>query len=141
MRALFEYCLALVLTVTFREISHGQFTTDNHLPVRGSNEYIPLYRARLSNDLRIIYLIDLMADGQNKVRFLLDSGCTRWLNMLVPSLIIKVRWQMRVAPSLLTFCHLVIKVFSVSSRARVAYEFWVKVSKFLAQHGTEYRHR
>lgn len=94
-----------IVRTKLKEISHGQFTSDNHLPVRGSTEYIPVYRARTSNDLRIIYMIDLVADGQNK------------------------------------FDHQVIKVFSVSSRARVAYDFWVKVSKFLVQHGAEYRHR
>ncbi|CAE6539337.1 unnamed protein product, partial [Rhizoctonia solani] len=49
-----------------RELSHGQFTTDNYLPVRGSTQYIPIYRARLSNDLRIIYRIDLESDGYNQ---------------------------------------------------------------------------
>ncbi|CAE6468490.1 unnamed protein product [Rhizoctonia solani] len=36
---------------------------------------------------------------------------------------------------------LVIKVFSVSNRARVSYDFWVKVSKYLVRHGREYRDR
>ncbi|KDN40057.1 hypothetical protein RSAG8_08378, partial [Rhizoctonia solani AG-8 WAC10335] len=37
------------------------------------------------------------------------------------------------------FDYQVIKVFSVSTRARVSYDFWVKVSKYLARHGREYR--
>ncbi|CCO36370.1 TPR and ankyrin repeat-containing protein 1 AltName: Full=Lupus brain antigen 1 homolog [Rhizoctonia solani AG-1 IB] len=35
----------------------------------------------------------------------------------------------------------VLKVFSVSTRARVSYDFWVKVSKYLARQGREYRDR
>ncbi|KAF8691973.1 UvrD-like helicase C-terminal domain, partial [Rhizoctonia solani] len=35
----------------------------------------------------------------------------------------------------------VIKVFSVSTRARISYDFWVKVSKYLVRHGREYRDR
>lgn len=57
-----------------RELSHGQFTTDNCLPIRGTRENIPIYRARLSNDLRIVYLIDLVSDAHNQVRILLYSA-------------------------------------------------------------------
>ncbi|CAE6406297.1 unnamed protein product [Rhizoctonia solani] len=88
-----------------RELSYGQFTTNNQLAVRGSIHYIPIYRARLSNDLRIIYLIDLESDGFNK------------------------------------YDYQIIKILSISSRARVSYDFWVKVSKFLKQRGSEYRSR
>ncbi|KEP48194.1 UvrD/REP helicase amino-terminal domain protein [Rhizoctonia solani 123E] len=46
-----------------RELSAGQFTSDNHAPIIGTTESIPIYRARLSNDLRIIYQIDLIPDS------------------------------------------------------------------------------
>ncbi|KDN40063.1 hypothetical protein RSAG8_08384, partial [Rhizoctonia solani AG-8 WAC10335] len=88
-----------------RELSYGQFTTNNYLPVRGSTHYIPIFRARLSNDLRIIYRIDLESDGYNQ------------------------------------YDHQIIRVLTVSSRARVAYDFWLKVSKFLRRRGPEYRKR
>ncbi|KAH7338010.1 P-loop containing nucleoside triphosphate hydrolase protein [Rhizoctonia solani] len=88
-----------------RELSHGQFTTDNYLPVRGSTHYIPIYRARLGNDLRIIYRIDLESDGYNN------------------------------------YDQQIIRVLAVRSRARVAYDFWFKVSKFLRRRGSEYRKR
>ncbi|KAH7338008.1 hypothetical protein B0J17DRAFT_628579 [Rhizoctonia solani] len=92
--------LGFLLSNAFsREISHGRFTTDNHLPVRGGKPYIQIYRARLGNDLRIIYLIDLESDGFNQ------------------------------------YDH------QFSSRARVVYDFWVKVSKFLKRRGSEYRSR
>ncbi|KAG8681292.1 hypothetical protein FRC11_001300, partial [Ceratobasidium sp. 423] len=48
-----------------RELSAGQFTPDNHRPIIGTMDMIPIYRARLSNDLRIIYQIDLAADPSN----------------------------------------------------------------------------
>ncbi|CAE7084985.1 unnamed protein product [Rhizoctonia solani] len=88
-----------------RELSYGQFTADNQRVVHGSQQYIPIYRARLSSDLRIIYLIDLESDGFNR------------------------------------YDHQIIKVLSIVSRARVSYDFWVKVSKFLRQRGSEYRSR
>ncbi|KAG9099396.1 hypothetical protein FS749_001368 [Ceratobasidium sp. UAMH 11750] len=51
----------------FQELSSGQFTTDNYLAIRGTAENIPIYRARLGNDLRIIYQIDLVADPDARV--------------------------------------------------------------------------
>ncbi|KAG8715180.1 hypothetical protein FRC09_016848, partial [Ceratobasidium sp. 395] len=59
----------------------------------------------MSNDLRIIYQIDLTTDPEAHRD------------------------------------HQVIKIFSVSSRARVAYDFWVKVSKYLVRLGSEYQSR
>ncbi|GAB1522822.1 hypothetical protein RhiTH_005946 [Rhizoctonia solani] len=35
----------------------------------------------------------------------------------------------------------IIRILSVASRARIAYDFWVKVSKFLRRRGSEYRSR
>ncbi|CAE7194970.1 unnamed protein product, partial [Rhizoctonia solani] len=48
-----------------RELSAGQFTPDNHTPITGTTDKIPIYRARLSNDLRIIYQIDLIPDSSS----------------------------------------------------------------------------
>ncbi|CAE6509994.1 unnamed protein product [Rhizoctonia solani] len=50
-----------------RELSAGQFTPDNHTPITGTTDKIPIYRARLSNDLRIIYQIDLIPDSSSTV--------------------------------------------------------------------------
>ncbi|CAE6504601.1 unnamed protein product, partial [Rhizoctonia solani] len=92
-----------VIQNQIKELSRAQFTTDNQLAVRGTEKYIPIYRARMSVDLRIIYTIDLTADSEN------------------------------------SFDYQVIKIFTISTRARVSYEFWVKVSKYLARYGGEYR--
>ncbi|CUA71989.1 TPR and ankyrin repeat-containing protein 1 [Rhizoctonia solani] len=92
-----------IIRTKFKELSRAQFTTDNYLIVRGTESHIPIYRARMSVDLRIIYMIDLVADSESK------------------------------------FDHQVIKIFSVSTRARVAYDFWVKVSRYLARLGGEYK--
>ncbi|KAG9125027.1 hypothetical protein FRC07_009253, partial [Ceratobasidium sp. 392] len=45
-----------------RELSSGQFTPDNYTAVIGTIPKIPIYRARLSNDLRIIYHVDIVSD-------------------------------------------------------------------------------
>jgi hypothetical protein len=50
-----------------RELSSGQFTSDNHTPIIGSTSHIPIYRAKLSNDLRIIYQIDVVTESSNQV--------------------------------------------------------------------------
>ncbi|KAJ1305414.1 hypothetical protein OPQ81_000426 [Rhizoctonia solani] len=94
-----------IIRTKFKELSRAQFSTDNHLAIRGTENHIPIYRARMSVDLRIIYMIDLVADSESK------------------------------------FDHQVIKIFSVSTRARVAYDFWAKVSKYLMRLGREYRDR
>ncbi|CAE6538460.1 unnamed protein product [Rhizoctonia solani] len=94
-----------IIRTKFKELSRAQFTIDNQFLVRGTESHIPIYRARMGVDLRIIYMVDLVADSESK------------------------------------FDHQVIKVFSVSTRARVAYDFWVKVSRYLVRHGREYRDR
>ncbi|KAF8686304.1 UvrD-like helicase C-terminal domain [Rhizoctonia solani] len=94
-----------IIRTKLKELSRAQFTTDNYLVVRGTENHIPVFRARMSVDLRIIYTIDLIADPEGKY------DCQ------------------------------VIKVFSVSTRARISYDFWVKVSKYLVRHGREYRDR
>ncbi|CAE6446884.1 unnamed protein product [Rhizoctonia solani] len=94
-----------IIRTKFKELSRAQFTTDNYLIVRGTESQIPIYRARMSVDLRIIYMIDLVADSESKTH------------------------------------GKVIKIFSVSTRARLAYDFWVKVSRYLARLGREYKDR
>ncbi|CAE6450213.1 unnamed protein product [Rhizoctonia solani] len=48
-----------------RELSAGQFSPDNHAPIIGTAENIPIFQARLSNDLRIVYQIDLIPDSSS----------------------------------------------------------------------------
>ncbi|KAG9097776.1 hypothetical protein FRC06_007202 [Ceratobasidium sp. 370] len=45
-----------------KELSSGQFTPDNHTAIIGTTPKIPIYRVRLSNDLRMIYHVDLVPD-------------------------------------------------------------------------------
>ncbi|KAG9097775.1 hypothetical protein FRC06_007201 [Ceratobasidium sp. 370] len=45
-----------------RELSFGQFTLDNQTAIIGTTSNIPIYRARVSSDLRIIYHVDVVSD-------------------------------------------------------------------------------
>ncbi|KAG8743071.1 hypothetical protein FRC10_000453 [Ceratobasidium sp. 414] len=119
------------LSVSFhdRELSFGQFTTDNYLAIRGTTENVPIYRARMSNDLRIIYQIDLVADPDAQKR--LNNALER-SSKCVGTHISKPEYSLPAS---------VVKIFSVSSRARVSYDFWVKVSKYLVRLGAEYQRR
>ncbi|CAE6353708.1 unnamed protein product [Rhizoctonia solani] len=45
-----------------KDLSLGQFSLENYRAVLGSTPHIPLFRARVSNNLRIIYQIDLAPD-------------------------------------------------------------------------------
>ncbi|KAG8735090.1 hypothetical protein FRC10_011008 [Ceratobasidium sp. 414] len=96
-----------------KELSLGQFSFDNHLPVRGSTQHIPLFRARAPNNLRIIYQIDLSPDPAGAV------SCLRVFDKSEPMLTGGLRGQ---------FDHQVIKIFRIAPRARIDYNFWVKVS-------------
>ncbi|CAE6472743.1 unnamed protein product [Rhizoctonia solani] len=44
------------------DISLGQFSLDNYRTIIGSTPHIPLFRARVANNLRIVYQIDLAPD-------------------------------------------------------------------------------
>ncbi|CAE6436866.1 unnamed protein product [Rhizoctonia solani] len=88
-----------------KDLSLGQFSLDNYRAIIGSAPYIPLFRARAANNLRIIYQIDLAPD---------PSG---------------------------TFDHQVIKIFRIAPRARINYNFWVKVSVRLKRVNPLYKTR
>ncbi|KAG8755796.1 hypothetical protein FRC11_005787, partial [Ceratobasidium sp. 423] len=45
-----------------RELSHGKFIPENHNAINGTTTKIPIYVARLDNDLRMIYHIDVVSD-------------------------------------------------------------------------------
>ncbi|KAG9082124.1 hypothetical protein FRC06_005206 [Ceratobasidium sp. 370] len=96
-----------------KELSSGQFTRDNHRPVIGSTEYIPIYRAKVPNELRIIYQISVEPDTQNEASEDYYYGYDRQ----------------------------VIKILRIESRAHVDYQFWVKVSRHFATKGPEYQRR
>ncbi|CEL57265.1 hypothetical protein RSOLAG1IB_08477 [Rhizoctonia solani AG-1 IB] len=44
------------------ELRDGQFTMDNYSVIIGTADAIPIYRARMSNDLRIIYQVDIVPE-------------------------------------------------------------------------------
>ncbi|CAE6444861.1 unnamed protein product [Rhizoctonia solani] len=45
-----------------KELSYGKFVQENHSAIIGTTSKIPIYVARLDNDLRMIYHIDIVAD-------------------------------------------------------------------------------
>ncbi|CAE6450559.1 unnamed protein product [Rhizoctonia solani] len=46
-----------------RDLSSGNFSDENHRPIIGTLQYVPLFRARAPLDLRIIYQIDVLPDS------------------------------------------------------------------------------
>ncbi|CUA75351.1 TPR and ankyrin repeat-containing protein 1 [Rhizoctonia solani] len=55
-----------IVWTKIEELHSGQFTHDNHSPIKDTTDTIPIYRARLSADLRIIYQIDLAPEPSLK---------------------------------------------------------------------------
>ncbi|KAG8763066.1 hypothetical protein FRC12_008727 [Ceratobasidium sp. 428] len=52
-----------------KELSAGQFTPDNHTAIFDTMPKIPIYKARVSNDLRIIYHVDVVPDKSQEPQF------------------------------------------------------------------------
>ncbi|EUC55290.1 glycosyl hydrolase family 39 domain protein [Rhizoctonia solani AG-3 Rhs1AP] len=46
-----------------RDLSSGNFSDENHRPIIGTLQHVPLFRARAPLDLRIIYQIDVLPDS------------------------------------------------------------------------------
>ncbi|CAE6528500.1 unnamed protein product [Rhizoctonia solani] len=46
-----------------RELSMGNFSDENHRPIIGTLQHVPMFRAKVPLDLRIIYQIDLQPDS------------------------------------------------------------------------------
>ncbi|CAE6533230.1 unnamed protein product [Rhizoctonia solani] len=55
-----------IVWTKIEELHSGQFTHDNYSPIRATTDTIPIYRARLSADLRIIYQVDLAPEPSLK---------------------------------------------------------------------------
>ncbi|CAE6446890.1 unnamed protein product [Rhizoctonia solani] len=51
-----------VVRTKIYELRDGQFTMDNYSAIIGTADAIPIYRARMSNDLRIIYQVDIVPE-------------------------------------------------------------------------------
>ncbi|KAG9078420.1 hypothetical protein FRC06_008372 [Ceratobasidium sp. 370] len=51
-----------------KELSNGTFTFENHRMITGTAEYIPIYRARLASDLRILYQVDIESETSNPLK-------------------------------------------------------------------------
>ncbi|KAH7339885.1 hypothetical protein B0J17DRAFT_657189 [Rhizoctonia solani] len=50
-----------------KELSHGRFVQENHSAIIGTTSKIPIYVARLDNDLRMVYHIDIVADKMKEI--------------------------------------------------------------------------
>ncbi|KDN35986.1 hypothetical protein RSAG8_11137, partial [Rhizoctonia solani AG-8 WAC10335] len=46
-----------------RDLSSGNFSDENHRPIIGTLQHVPLFRAKAPLDLRIIYQIDVLPDS------------------------------------------------------------------------------
>ncbi|KAJ1300870.1 hypothetical protein OPQ81_002508 [Rhizoctonia solani] len=46
-----------------RDLSSGNFSEDNHRPIIGTIQHVPLFRAKAPLDLRIIYQVDVLPDS------------------------------------------------------------------------------
>ncbi|KAJ7479971.1 hypothetical protein B0H11DRAFT_1725402, partial [Mycena galericulata] len=51
-----------------RDLSNGDFSRDNYRQINGSNIEIPIYQAKVTNDLRLVYQIDCAPTHDAKVR-------------------------------------------------------------------------
>ncbi|KAG1825456.1 uncharacterized protein BJ212DRAFT_276627 [Suillus subaureus] len=45
-----------------KHLSHGQFSTDNHVRLNGPDAGIPVFEAKMTKDLRLVYQIDCVPD-------------------------------------------------------------------------------
>ncbi|KAG9090248.1 hypothetical protein FRC07_012152 [Ceratobasidium sp. 392] len=105
-----------------KELSSAQFTSDNYTAIIGTVPNIPIYRARLSSDLRIIYFIDVVPDRAKEV------CCNEDFVGLADTE---------------TGFSLIVKVLRIDSRAHIDYDFWKQVSSYLYRKNksSEYRDR
>ncbi|ELU40337.1 glycosyl hydrolases family 39 domain-containing protein [Rhizoctonia solani AG-1 IA] len=55
-----------------RELSTGKFSDDSHRPIIGTLQHVPMFRAKVSLDLRIIYQIDVLPDPTGTSRAQID---------------------------------------------------------------------
>ncbi|KAG8778469.1 hypothetical protein FRC12_024973 [Ceratobasidium sp. 428] len=110
-----------------KELSAGQFTPDNHTAVIGTMPKIPVYRARMSNDLRIIYHVDVVSDKAQEFDHQGKSSSSSRFRIISPTVTVQK----------------VIKILRIEARAHVDYGFWTRVSSHLYRRYQpgEYRER
>ncbi|KAG1889227.1 hypothetical protein F4604DRAFT_1950186 [Suillus subluteus] len=107
-----------------KHLSHGQFSTDNHMRLNGPDAGIPIFEVKMTKDLRLVYQIDCVPD-QNGV------------------------FERQGAPSRITDDHQssssltripVIKVYGIYRHSELG-RIWNALGNHLARRGAEYRRR
>ncbi|KAG8732236.1 hypothetical protein FRC11_014976 [Ceratobasidium sp. 423] len=108
------------------ELSQGFFSDDNQKRLIGLDTEVPIYEAKVSRDLRIVYQIDLDTDVDAKVRSLFSS----FIRELVYDIsLAKVDKQ-------------IIKLYGVYTHAQLDNRLWALVSHYhIKRRGKEYRRR
>ncbi|CAE6419472.1 unnamed protein product, partial [Rhizoctonia solani] len=101
------------------ELSQGFFSDDNQKRLLGLDTEVPIYEAKVSRDLRIVYQIDLDTDVDAKVRPVLAYATIYSYNP-----------------------DIVIKLYGVYTHAQLDNRLWALVSHYhINRRGKEYRRR
>ncbi|CAE6529326.1 unnamed protein product [Rhizoctonia solani] len=117
-----------MISKKIKELSQGFFSDDNQKRLVGLGTEVPIYEAKVSRDLRIVYQIDLDTDVKAKV----DKQSTHRFRSLHIS---GLQPDLSILP-------IVIKVFGIYTHAKMDNRLWSKVSYYQATHrGKEYRRR
>ncbi|THH29327.1 hypothetical protein EUX98_g4868 [Antrodiella citrinella] len=100
-----------------KELSHGQFSRDNHkqLDLAGSDIQIPIYEAKMTGDSRLVYQVDCV---------------TEYIKQEIGNMRHNGQCEQQV-----------LRVFGIYTHKQMKRRFWKAVSHNLGGKGSEYRDR
>lgn len=61
-------CLDYYMTISNRQLSIGFFSESNQKRLIGQDSEVPVYEAKMTNDTRLVYIIDCIPENNGEVR-------------------------------------------------------------------------
>ncbi|GAW08797.1 P-loop containing nucleoside triphosphate hydrolase protein [Lentinula edodes] len=113
-----------IIVKKIKELSNGHFSADNQKRLSGPNSEVPVFEAKMTSDLRLIYQIDIVVnDDEVRMGCYLASICSY-----------HIEWHPQRERQ-------AIKIFGIYTHAQMDNRMWESISRQLDRKGKEYRDR
>ncbi|KAK0198135.1 hypothetical protein F5146DRAFT_995722 [Armillaria mellea] len=109
-----------IIVKKIKELSRGHFSDDNQKRLSGSGTEVPVFEAKMTRDLRLIYQIDVIPCDESREQ----QGMFKVTPLRSPLTDIEA-----------------VKIFGIHTHAQIDSRLWSSISSQLRKRGREYRKR
>ncbi|PPQ86385.1 hypothetical protein CVT24_004351 [Panaeolus cyanescens] len=125
------------------DLSNGHFSYTTHKRRNRPNTEIPAYEAKMTGDLRLIYIVDCIASPTDN-HVVIIFGYKYWLTLLIHDHSAKCRDCLPIGflgGTTSAHCGVALKAYDFCTHAKMDYRLWDSVASHLQSQGKEYRLR